>query len=389
MPKAFIPYGTQSIDEADLAAVRAVLQSDYLTQGPAIPAFEKALMDVTGACHALAVNSATSALHMACLALGVGKGDVVWTSPISFVASANCALYCGADVDFVDIDPASFNMCPHALRAKLIAAKTKGRLPKVVIPVHMCGTPCDMKAIHALSQEFGFAIIEDASHAVGALHDGVPVGRCAHSHMTIFSFHPVKIITTGEGGAVLTQSDELAQKMGLLRSHGITRDPALMQAEPEGAWVYEQIGLGFNYRLSDIQAALGSSQMQRLQDFLERRHALKERYDQILKGLPLSTQLIRPVDYSSLHLQVLQLDLPIIGKSRKQIYDAMKDAGIGVNVHYIPIHLQPFYQAMGFKRGDYPHAEAYYERALTIPLHPAMSDADQDRVVIALKAAID
>ena len=383
-----IPYGRQDIRQADIDAVVEVLRSDYLTQGPAVPAFEAAVAAKVGATHAVAVNSATSALHIACLALGVGPGDVVWTTPVTFVASANCALYCGAGVDFVDIDPRSYNMSVAALRDKLERAAADGRLPKVVIPVHLCGQPCEMAEIHALAQRYGFAVIEDASHAVGGRYRGEPIGNCRYSDITVFSFHPVKIITTAEGGLALTQREELAQRMQLLRSHGITRDPAQMSRAPDGPWYYEQVTLGFNYRMTDLQAALGLSQLARLDEYVTRRHALARRYDEALVGLPVLTPWQHPDSYSGLHLYVIRLQLERIGRSHREVFDALRAAGIGVNLHYIPVHAQPYYQALGFRTGQFPDAERYYAEAISLPLYPSMSDAQQAEVVAALREAL-
>ncbi|MDA5194710.1 UDP-4-amino-4,6-dideoxy-N-acetyl-beta-L-altrosamine transaminase [Govanella unica] len=370
-----IPYARQDISDADMAAVVQVLQSDFLAQGPQIPLFEQAVAGRVGVAHALAVNSATSALHIACLALGVGPGDVVWTTPITFVASANCALYCGADVDFVDIDPRTLNMSIAALEQKLATAE---RLPKVVIPVHFTGEPCDMAAIGALAKRYGFAVIEDAAHAIGALADGVPVGACTHSDVTIFSFHPVKIITTGEGGMALTNRADLADRMALLRSHGITREPSRMSGPSDGGWYYQQVDLGLNYRMTELEAALGVSQLGRMDDFIDRRHALADRYDDLLADFDVVTPFRDPGHRPALHLYVLRV------KNRAAVFDRMRDRGIGVNVHYIPVHTQPYYQARGFAQGDFPQAENYYAEALSLPMYPLLSDADQDRVVAAL-----
>lgn len=383
-----IPYGRQDIRQADIDAVVEVLRSDFLTQGPAVPAFEAAVAARVGAAHAVAVNSATSALHIACLALGVGPGDVVWTTPITFVASANCALYCGAGVDFVDIDPRSYNMSVAALRDKLERAAAENRLPKVVIPVHLCGQSCEMAEIHALGQRYGFAIIEDASHAVGGRYRGEPVGNCRYSDITVFSFHPVKIITTAEGGLALTQRAELAQRMQLLRSHGITRDPTQMSCASDGPWYYEQVTLGFNYRMTDLQAALGLSQLARLDEYVTRRHALARHYDEALARLPVLTPWQHPDSYSGLHLYVIRLQLERIGRSHREVFDALRAAGIGVNLHYIPVHTQPYYQALGFRAGQFPAAERYYAEAISLPLYPSMSDAQQAEVVAALREAL-
>ena len=383
-----IPYGRQDINQADIDAVLEVLRSDFLTQGSAVPAFESAVASYCGAQYSVAVNSATSALHIACLSLGVGPGDLVWTSPISFLASANCALYCGAQVDFVDIDPRSFNMSVDHLANKLADSKKNGRLPKVVIPVHLCGQSCDMAAIHALSQQYGFKIIEDASHAIGGRYKDVAIGSCQYSDIAVFSFHPVKIVTTGEGGMALTNDVGIARQMQLLRSHGITRDANEMTREADGPWYYQQIELGFNYRMTDIQAALGLSQMKRLTEFVTRRHAIAKRYDAQLANLPLLLPWHHPDSYSGLHLYIIRLKSGSIRKNHREVFEAMRNAGVGVNLHYIPIHLQPFYQKMGFKGGDFPDAESYYSEAITLPMFPGLSDREQDEVVAALKQVL-
>lgn len=383
-----IPYGRQEITQADIDTVVEVLRSDFLTQGPMVPRFEKAVADYCGAQHAVAVNSATSALHIACLALGLGPGDWLWTSPITFVASANCGLYCGAEVDFVDIDPQTYNLCPKALERKLVEAEQQGRLPKIVVPVHLCGQPCDMQAIHALSQRFGFRIIEDASHAIGGKYRGEPIGNGRYSDITIFSFHPVKIITTAEGGMALTNDAELAERMALLRSHGITRDPAQMTHAPDGPWYYQQVDLGFNYRMTELQAALGVSQMERLDDYVSRRHALAKRYDEQLADLPVTLPWQHPDCYSSLHLYVIRLKRDQIGRTHREVFEALREQGIGVNLHYIPVHTQPYYQRMGFKAGDFPEAERYYAEAISLPLYPTMTTAQQDQVITALSKAL-
>lgn len=384
-----IPYGRQDITPADVDAVVAVLRSDFLTQGPMVPRFEAAVASHVGAGHALAVNSATSALHIACLALGLGPGDWLWTSPVTFVASANCGLYCGASVDFVDIDPRTYNLCPEALAAKLEAAETAGRLPKVVVAVHLCGQPCDMEKIHALGQRYGFRIIEDASHAIGGKYKGEYIGSCRYSDITVFSFHPVKIITTAEGGMALTNDAALAERMALLRSHGITRDLAQMTHEPDGPWYYQQIDLGFNYRMTELQAALGVSQMERLDAFVARRHQLARRYDALLADLPLRTPWQHPDGHSGLHLYVVRLQLDKLTRSHREVFESLRAQGIGVNLHYIPVHTQPYYQAMGFKTGDFPEAERYYAEAISLPMYQGLSDEQQDRVVTALTAAVD
>lgn len=384
-----IPYGRQDINQADIDAVVAVLRSDFLTQGPAVPAFEKTVADYCSAQHAVAVNSATSALHIACSALGVGKGDRVWTTPTTFVASANCALYCGATVDFVDIDPRTYNLSVDRLAEKLAFAEETGNLPKVVIPVHLCGQPCDMVGIHALSQQYGFKIIEDASHAIGGKYKDENIGNGRYSDITIFSFHPVKIITTGEGGMALTNDTQLAKHMRLLRSHGITSNAADMQPRPpQEIWNYQQIDLGFNYRMTDIQAALGLSQMQRLNDFLIQRHAIAKRYDQLLSALPVLTPWQHADSYSGYHLYVIRLKLNEVNKSQRQIYDALHAAGIFANLHYIPVYRQPYYEQMGFNVGYCPQAEQYYSEAISIPLYPGLTVAQQDQVVAVLREAV-
>lgn len=383
-----IPYGRQDITQADIDAVTRVLTSDFLTQGPAVPRFETAVAELCDARHAVAVNSATSALHIACLALGLGQGDVLWTSPITFVASANCALYCGASVSFVDIDPRTYNMSPQALERKLIEAEREGRLPKIVVPVHMCGQPCDMKAIHALAQRYGVSIIEDASHAIGARYLGEPVGNGRYSDITVFSFHPVKIITTAEGGMALTNSSDLARRMALLRSHGITRDAAQMTEEPHGPWYYQQIDLGFNYRMTELQAALGLSQLERLDAYVGRRHDLARRYDRELSGLPLTLPWQLPDTYSALHLYPIRVLAPGASRSHLEVFKFLVSEGVGVNLHYIPVHMQPYYRRLGFRQGDYPEAEAYYAEAISLPLYPRLDEARQAQVIAAVKRAL-
>lgn len=383
-----IPYGRQNISEQDIDAVVAVLRSDFLTQGPAVPAFEKAIAEHCNAQYAVAVNSATSALHLACLALDVGPGDLVWTTPITFVASSNCALYCGAMVDFVDIDPKTYNMSVVQLAMKLKQAKLTGKLPKVVIPVHLCGQPCEMQAIHALSQEFGFKIIEDASHAIGGRYQQQPIGNCLYSDITVFSFHPVKIITTAEGGMAVTNQSALANKMQLLRSHGITRDPAHMTHKPDGPWYYQQIDLGFNYRMTDLQAALGLSQMARLNALVAKRHELAARYGRLLKALPIVTPWQHPDGYSGLHLYVIRLDPQQTDKKHLAVFDSLRAQGIGVNLHYIPVVAQPYYIKLGFSLTDYPESENYYHQAISLPLYPDLTDEMQDQVIEALRRAL-
>jgi UDP-4-amino-4,6-dideoxy-N-acetyl-beta-L-altrosamine transaminase len=376
-----IPYGRQHISEQDIEAVVAVLRSDFLTQGPAVPAFEAAVTAYTGGQHAVAVNSATSALHIACMALGLGPGDTLWTSPNTFVASANCARYCGADVDFVDIDPLTYNMSPAALAEKLAAAKRAGHLPKVVVPVHFAGQSCDMQAIHALATEYGFAVIEDASHAIGARYQGRPVGCGQFSDITVFSFHPVKIVTTAEGGMAVTNSAKLAASMRMLRTHGITRDAALFEGAPAGYWDYQQILLGYNYRLTDLQAVLGVSQMRQIDTFVRRRHEIASRYDLELASLPFKLPVRAADRYSALHLYpIVACDVAM----RRKIFDGLRAAGIGVNVHYIPVHLQPYYRRLGFRPGNYPQAEAYYAGAISLPIYFDLTDELQDVVIARL-----
>ncbi|MES2092055.1 MAG: UDP-4-amino-4,6-dideoxy-N-acetyl-beta-L-altrosamine transaminase [Pseudomonadota bacterium] len=383
-----IPYGRQDITQADIDAVVDVLRSDFLTQGPAVPMFEQAVATYCGAQHAVAVNSATSALHIACLALGLGPGDWLWTTPITFVASANCGLYCGAQVDFVDIDPRTYNLSVERLAEKLVQAKKLGKLPKIVVPVHLCGQPCDMEGIHALSRQYGFKVIEDASHAIGGKYKSEPIGRGHYSDITIFSFHPVKIITTAEGGMALTNDAELAHKMGLLRSHGITREPGRMTHEPDGPWYYQQIDLGFNYRMTELQAALGVTQMTRLDGYVARRHSIADRYDEDLAGLPVTRPWQHPDSYSGLHLYAIRLQLDKLTKSHRQVFESLRDHGIGVNLHYIPVHTQPYYEQMGFKAGDFAEAERYYAEAISLPMYPNLSEAEQDEVIKALREVL-
>jgi UDP-4-amino-4,6-dideoxy-N-acetyl-beta-L-altrosamine transaminase len=383
----FIPYGRQQVSEEDIEAVVRVLRSDYLTQGPEVPAFEHAVARYCGAAHAVAVNSATSALHVACLALGVGPGDRVWTSPVTFVASANCALYCGAEVNFVDVDPATGNMCAEHLAERLAQADRDGNLPKVVIPVHLCGRSCDMKAIRLLSRRYGFAVIEDASHAIGARYDGAAVGDCRYSEITVFSFHPVKIITTAEGGLAVTQDAVLARRMERLRSHGITRDPAEMTHAPDGPWYYQQIDLGFNYRMSDIQAALGLSQLSRLDSFIEKRELLADHYRYLLTAVNVDLPPDNlPLDRSSLHLYPVRLKGD--GSMRLRVFETLRKRDIGVSVHYIPVHLQPYYAKLGFSKGMFPEAETYYRRVISLPMHSGLTHSQQQLVVDTLCKAM-
>jgi UDP-4-amino-4,6-dideoxy-N-acetyl-beta-L-altrosamine transaminase len=389
IPDEVIPYGRQDISQADIDAVAAVLRADFLTQGPVVPAFEQAVARYCGACHAVATNSATSALHVACLALGVGPGDVVWTTPITFVASANCGLYCGATVDFVDIDPRTYNMCPGRLAEKLEQAEKSGRLPKVVIPVHMCGQSCDMAAIHTLASRYGFRVIEDASHAIGSRYRGESVGCGRYSDITVFSFHPVKIVTAGEGGMALTNDDALARRMALARSHGITSTASEMAPRPDGEmWNYQQVALGFNYRMTDILAALGLSQMQRLDEFVAARHAIAKRYEEWLEDLSVVRPHQHPDTWSSYHLYVVRLKPKVVTSSQREIYESLHACGIRVNLHYIPVYRQPYYEALGFRPGYCPEAEQYYREAISIPIYPQLTQEQQHRVVAAMRKAM-
>jgi len=383
-----IPYGKQDINQADIDSVVDVLQSDFLTQGPQVPLFEKTVSDYCGAEYGVAVNSATSALHVACLALGLGEGDWLWTSPNTFVASANCGLYCNAKVDFVDIDPLTYNLSARELEKKLIQAEKEGRLPKILIPVHFAGQSCEMKKIHGLSKQYGFYIIEDASHAIGGKYLDQPIGSCQYSDITVFSFHPVKIITTAEGGLATTNNKKLLERMQLFRSHGVTRDPELMTKEAEGGWYYQQVGLGFNYRMTELQAALGVSQMERLDDFITLRHQRQKRYDELLKNLPVVAPYQDLDSYSALHLYPIKIQIDKVKSTRKEIFEALRKNDIGVNVHYIPVHTQPYYENMGFKKGDFPNAESYYESAISIPLFHVMTFEQQDQVIAALEKVL-
>ncbi|MFL6734560.1 MAG: UDP-4-amino-4,6-dideoxy-N-acetyl-beta-L-altrosamine transaminase [Sphingomicrobium sp.] len=383
-----IPYGRQSISEADIEAVVEVLRSDFLTQGPAVPRFEKAAASYCGADFGVATNSATSALHLACLALGVGPGDSVWTSPLTFVASANAALYCGADIDFVDIDERTYNMCPLKLEEKLGHAAEAGTLPKVIIPVHLAGQSCDMAAIHAAASRYDVRIIEDASHAIGGTYRSEPIGNCKFSDIAIFSFHPVKIVTTGEGGMAMTNSRELADLMRMDRTHGITRDPARLCHHDAGPWYYEQQRLGFNYRMTDICAALGLSQLNRIDEFLVRRRAIAAAYDATFANLPIVRPWQDPNAASAWHLYIIRIDPRQGARSHREIFDALRTAGIGVNLHYVPVYRQPYYRELGFGQGYCPKAEAYYAEAISLPIYPALSDEEQREVVAAVTAAV-
>lgn len=383
-----IRYGQQDIIQADIDAVISVLKSVNLTQGPTIAQFEQSVIAHTGARHAVAVSNATAALHIACLALDLGPGDWLWTTPNTFVASANCALYCGAKVDFVDIDPLTYNLCPQKLEAKLIQAQKVNKLPKVVIPVHLAGQPCCMSAIHDLGKKYGFKIIEDASHAIGGRYKGEPIGNGRYSDITVFSFHPVKIITTGEGGMALTNDDHLATRLGLLRSHGITREAALMTSPMHGSWYYQQVALGYNYRMTDMQAALGVSQMTRLVDYVKRRQEIARRYSELLADLPLTLPWQHPDTYSAYHLYVVRLELHKISPTHRQVFEALRAKEIIVNLHYIPVHTQPYYQNMGFKQDDFPQAEQYYREAISIPMHVNLTDDEMQFVANSLRDAM-
>ncbi|HEX9833886.1 MAG TPA: UDP-4-amino-4,6-dideoxy-N-acetyl-beta-L-altrosamine transaminase [Mycobacterium sp.] len=383
-----IPYGCQDITQEDITAVEAVLRSDWLTQGPATGKFEGLVTEYCGARFGVAVNSATSALHLACLALDLGPGDEMWTSPNTFVASANAALYCGAQIDFVDIDPRTYNMSTSSLADRLEKARDKGKLPKIVMPVHFAGQSCDMRAIGALAKEYGFSVVEDASHAIGGRYLKERVGSCEYSSIAVFSFHPVKIITTGEGGMAVTNDPELAERMRLLRSHGTTRDPRRMQGPPHGAWYYQQIDLGFNYRMTDIHAALGASQMQRIDDYVQARHAVAKRYDEQLADLPLILPWQGPDAYSAYHLYPVRIDSLKTKQTREKIFAHMRSHRIGVNVHYIPVHTQPYYKALGFEGKSFPVAERYYAEALSLPLFPRLDEDRQGTVIGVLREAL-
>ncbi|XDE62229.1 UDP-4-amino-4,6-dideoxy-N-acetyl-beta-L-altrosamine transaminase [Arthrospira platensis BEA 1257B] len=384
----FIPYGRQDISPADIDAVVEVLQSDWITQGPAIDRFEQLVANYCGVKYAVAVSSATAALHISCLAAGLTGGDLLWTSPNTFVASANCGLYCGADVDFVDIDPHSYNLSVAALEQKLVQAQQRGRLPKVVVPVHLAGQSCEMEKISALAREYGFTVLEDASHGIGARYQNQPVGCCAYSDMAVFSFHPVKIITTGEGGMVVTNRQDLYERLIRLRTHGITRREDWLTEPSHGPWYYQQLELGFNYRMTDIQAALGASQMGRLDEFVARRRGLARRYDELLQGLPITLPVQGAEMESSWHLYVIRLQLQKLEKTHRQVFEGLRSAGIGVNLHYIPVHTQPYYQGLGFTWGDFPEAERYYAEAISLPLYFGLTESAQDRVVAVLREVL-
>lgn len=381
-----IPYSRQEIIEEDIAEVEKILRSDFLTQGPTVLRFEKSIANYCGASHTVAVNSATSALHIACLALGLGPGDWLWTSPNTFVASANCGRYCGADIDFVDIDSKTYNMSIDALSEKLVQAEKSGKLPKILVPVHFAGQPCDMPAIHDLSKRYGFKIIEDASHAIGATYNEIKVGSCTHSDITVFSFHPIKIITTAEGGMVLTNNKDIADKVFRLRTHGITSDETKMEERPKDEiWNYQQIDLGFNYRMNDIQAALGLSQMKRLDEYVKRRQEIAKYYDNALKNLPLVTPWQSPSNYSSYHLYPILIKKNLTQKTQRQVYNELVKNGIGINLHYIPVHRQPYYENLGFKKNNFPQAENVHREILSIPIYPSLKEAQQSDVIEILK----
>jgi UDP-4-amino-4,6-dideoxy-N-acetyl-beta-L-altrosamine transaminase len=384
----YIPYGRQDINQQDIDAVIEVLHSAWLTQGPAIERFEKAVADYCGAKYAIAVSSATAALHLSCLALNLKSGDRFWTSPNTFVASANCGLYCGAKVDFVDIDPVTYNLSIDELEKKLILAEKNNCLPKVIIPVHLAGQSCEMDRIYALSKRYGFKIIEDASHAIGGRYKNKFIGCCEFSDLAVFSFHPVKIITTGEGGMILTNQEILYEKLMRLRTHGITRNPELMTEESHGSWYYQQLELGFNYRMTDIQAALGLSQMNRLDEFVESRKFLANKYNELLKDLPLTLPWQHPDTESSWHLYVIRLKLDKINKSHRQVFEELRQAGIGVNLHYIPVHIQPYYQQLGFKEGYFINSESYYQEVFSIPLYYGLEEENQNRVLDSLRECL-
>ncbi len=384
--RQYIPYGRQNITENDIAAVVEVLRSDWLTQGPTIARFEQAIANYCGVKYAVAVSNATAALHLACLAIGLGPGDRLWTSPNTFVASANCARYCGADVDFVDIDSQTYNLSVAELDRKLTAAARSGTLPKVILPVHFAGQSCDMETIAALAKKYGIQIIEDASHALGGCYQNQKIGSCEFSEMAVFSFHPVKMITTGEGGMIVTNRSDLYECLKQLRSHGITQDPTVMIEASPGAWYYEQQSLGFNYRLTDIQAALGLSQIQRLDQFVSRRQEIFDRYQKALQDLPLQCPITQT--QSSHHLYVVRLKLEKISRSKSEIFSCLREQGIGTQVHYIPVHTQPYYRQIGFNWGDFPASESYYQEAISLPIHYDLTNEEQGQIIEILREVI-
>lgn len=384
----YIPYGRQSISEQDIEAVIEVLKSDLITQGPRVEKFEKTVADYCGAKYAVAVSNGTAALHLACLAAGLTKGNTLWTSPNTFVASANCALYCGASPDFVDISPITYNMDEDLLEKKLVKAEKNDKLPQIVIPVHFSGQSCDMEKIYYLSKKYKFVVIEDACHAIGGSYKNSKIGSCQFSDMAVFSFHPVKIITSGEGGMILTNRKDYYDKLVLYRTHGIVKDPRFMESPTEGVWYYQQVELGMNYRITDIQAALGLSQLRRIDDFVSRRQEIAARYDNLLEGLPLKIPVRQSYSQSAFHIYVIQLDIENIKLSRRVLFERIRVDGVSMNVHYIPVHLQPYYRRLGFKESDFPNAEQYYKQAATLPIYFDMTDNDQDRVVDSLKRAL-
>lgn len=383
-----IPYGRQQITDEDISAVVDVLKSDFLTQGPVVPAFEKAVCDYTGASYGIAVNSGTSALHIACLALGLEQGDRLWTTPITFVASANCGLYCGAIIDFIDIDPETWNISVECLREKLEFSKRKNRLPKIVVVVHLCGLCCDMEAIYSLSQEYGFNVIEDACHAIGGKYKNDPIGNCQYSDITVFSFHPVKNMTTGEGGLATSNDRGLADKMSLLRSHGITRDPDIMTQEPDGSWYYQQVMLGYNYRITDIQAALGRSQLKRLDNSIQQRHRLSDVYDELLTGLPIQLQHRSVDNYSAIHLYTIRIKANSNNNLHQHIFELLRKHGVGVNLHYIPIHIQPYFQSLGFNADMFPNSMQYYREAISLPMYVGLSEENISNITNIIQRSL-
>ncbi len=374
-----IPYSRQSINENDINEVIKVLKSEMITQGPIVEKFEKTICSYTSSNYSVLTNSATSALHISCLALGLSKGDILWTSPNSYVASANVGLLCNAKVDFVDIDPENYNMCPTALSIKLKNAEKLGQLPKIVMPVHFAGQSCDMIKIKKLSEKYGFKIIEDASHAIGGSYNNTKIGSCRFSDITVFSFHPVKIITTAEGGCAITNNEEIFEKLKLLSSHGVTRNPKFMAEKNSDKWVYDQISIGFNYRMSDMNAALGLSQLLRIDCFLKKRNKIAKKYFQQLKNIDLKLPKQEDYNLSAFHL------FPIQVKNRKRIYELFHQNDIKVNVHYRPIHTQPFWQKRGFKSGLFPNSEFYYSQAISLPIFYDLNDELQDNVIKILQ----